>query len=411
MKRAIPRRVKILSIILLVILALCIGGVAAIEIQPSLGAQGANTLRSVFGAEAVAQLEDVLFQAQDAVRQLEYRLGVKPSAPWNPAAENISTPSPSANPSTLTPTFSSSSATPDLAATTPTVQPSPTLTPTPVRWPPAAIPALGTLPGEGQWVPYFADSRGQMVGYRTFLQPDPSRPYTIAAIVAIDLAQTRLHYMLGFTDPVSELKLVRSGIIPNEDKKPGILLAAFNGGFQTVHGHYGVMVDGAIWVPMRPGFGTLAIFKDGHVQIGNWGTDFTSFDGIAALRQNGPRIIADGTINPQTAENSPDLWGYTVHGEVATWRSAIGLSADGKTLYYAAGASMTISSLAKALHSANVDSAIQLDINNYWVLFTTVRFDQNVPTALALLPDWKDNLNRYLHASARDYFYITAVTP
>ncbi len=411
MKRAIPRRVKILSIILLVILALCIGGVVAIQIQPSLGAQGANTLRGVFGAEAVARLEDVVFQVQDAVRQLEYRLGVKPSAPWNPFAENISSPSPSSTPPTLTPTSFSTSATPELTATTPTVEPSLTLTPTPVRWPPAAIPALGALPGEGQWAPYFTGSHGQLVGYRTFLQPDPSRPYTVAAIVAIDLTQTRLHYMLGFTDPVSELKLVRSGIIPNEDKKPGILLAAFNGGFQTVHGHYGVMVDGAIWVPMRPGFGTLAIFRDGHVQIGNWGTDFTSFDGITVLRQNGPRIIADGKITPQTADNSADYWGYTVHGEVATWRSAIGLSADGKTLYYAVGASMTISSLAKALYAARMDSAIQLDINNYWVLFTTVHFDQNVPTSLPLLADWKDNVNRYLHASARDYFYITAVTP
>jgi hypothetical protein len=246
-----------------------------------------------------------------------------------------------------------------------------------------------------------------MVAYRTFVQPDPSRPYTVAAIVAIDLAQTRLHYMLGFTDPVSEVKLVRSGIIPKEDKKPGILLAAFNGGYQTVHGHYGVIVNGITWVPMRAGFGTLAIFQDGRVQIGNWGTDFTSHDGIVALRQNGPMIIAGGKINPQTADNSPEYWGYTVHGEVATWRSAIGLSADGKTLYYAAGASMTISSLAQALKAAGVDAAIQMDINYYWVLFCEIRFDQGVPTALGLLPEMKDNVNRYLHASARDYFYLT----
>jgi hypothetical protein len=100
-----------------------------------------------------------------------------------------------------------------------------------------------------------------------------------------------------------------------------------------------------------------------------------------------------------------------VHGEVATWRSAVALSADGKTVYYAAGASMTISSLAQALKTAGVDAAIQLDINYYWVIFCTIRNDNNGLTSLPLLAEMKENVNRYLHASARDYFYVTAFAP
>jgi hypothetical protein len=213
--------------------------------------------------------------------------------------------------------------------------------------------------------------------------------------------------MLGFTEPKSGVLVERTGIIPREDRKPGILLATFNGGFLTEHGQYGVMVNGKTLMPMRAGFGTLAIYPDGRVRIGVWGSDFTSNEGIAVLRQNGPMIIEDGKINPQTANNSPEYWGYTVHGEVATWRSAIGISADGKTFYYAVGASMTISSLADSLKAADVDAAIQLDINYYWVLFCTVRFDKNIPSSLPLLAEMKDNVNRYLHASARDYFYFT----
>ena len=405
MKRAIPRPVKILSIIFLVLLATCLGGYFAINIRPSLGAEGANALRSVFGAEAVARLEDAVFQVQDAVRQWEYRLGVKPAVPWSSSAEKI--PSPSLVPVTPTATSGIPSTTPDIAATTPTVEPSPTLTATPVRWPPVAIPAIGKLPGEGQWAPYFTDSQGHMVAYRTFVQPDPGRPYTIAAIAAVDLVQTRLHYMLGFAEPKSDVVKNRTGTIPEEDRKPGILLAAFNGGFLTVHGQYGVMVNGKTLTPMREGFGTLAIFQDGRVQIGVWGTDLTSYDGITVLRQNGPMIIEDGKINPQTGNDTPEYWGYTVHGEVATWRSAVGLSADGKTLYYAVGASMTISSLAQALKAAGMDAAIQLDINYYWVLFCTIRFDKNTPTALPLLAEMKDGRDRYLHKSERDYFYLT----
>ncbi|MGD0175018.1 MAG: phosphodiester glycosidase family protein [Anaerolineales bacterium] len=409
MKRAIPRPVKILLILFLVLLVMCIGGYIAIDIQPSLGAQGADMLRNVFGTEAVAWLEGVVFQVQDTVHQLEYSLGAKPAAPWSAVSANITSPSARFSPASPTATSTFPLTTPEITRE-PTVSPSPTLTATPVRWPPASIPAIGTLPGEGQWASYFTDSYGHQVAYRTFVQPDPERPLTIAAIVAIDLAQTRLHYVLGFTEPTSYINVYRTGKIPQEDRKPGVLLAVFNGGFQTRHGNYGVMVDGQTLMTMRDGLGTLAIFQDDRVQIGVWGTDFTSYDGITVLRQNGPMIIQGGTINPQTGKDLPEYWGYTVHGEVATWRSAVGLSADGKTLYYAVGSSMTISALAQALKAAGVDSAIQLDINNYWILFCTVRFENNVPTSLPLLDIWKNNYNsnRYLFASARDYFYVTA---
>jgi len=409
MKRAIPRPIKILSIFLLAILTIGIGGYIAIDLRPSLGAQGADVLRKVVGDPSVAWLEGAVFQVQDTVHQWEYSLGVKPDAPWSAISANFPSPSaslPLASP-TATSTSTSPSTTPDITTPEPTIEPSPTLTATPIRWPPASVPAIGTLPGEGQWAPYFSDSFGNLVAYRTFVQPDPARAYTVAAIVAVDLTQTRLHYMLGFTEPTSGVTMPRTGIIPGEDKKPGILLAVFNGGFQTRHGGYGVMVNGKTLLPMRNGFGTLAIFQDGRVQIGVWGTDFNSYDGIAVLRQNGPMIIEAGKINPQTGKDLPEYWGYTVHGEVATWRSAVGLSADGKTLYYAVGSSMTISALAQALKATGVDAAIQLDINYYWTLFCTVRFDNNIPTSLPLLTDMKDNINRYLHASARDYFYLT----
>jgi len=406
MKKAIPRPIKIWSIVLLILLSVCIAGYIAIDIRPSLGAQGADVLRKVVGDQPVAWLEGAVFQVQDTFRQWEYRLGVKPAAPW--ASALTATVSPSPFLPAATPTAGPATPTVEKTSTTPTATSTPTLTATPVRWPPKPIPAIGSLPGEGQWSPYFTDAQGHMVGYRTFVQPDPARPYTIAAVVAIDLGQTRLHYVLGFTEPMSKVNITRTGIIPNEDKKSGVLLAAFNGGFLTAHGQFGVMVEGKTLMPMRDGLGTLAIFQDGRVQIGVWGNDITSYDGIVVLRQNGPMIIAGGTINPQTGNDSPDYWGRTVHGEVATWRSAMGISADGKTLYYAVGASLTISALAQALKAADMDSAIQLDINYYWVLFCTIRFDKNGPTSLPLLAEMKDNVNRYLHANARDFFYITA---
>ena len=407
MKRAIRRPAIILSILILFLLMICVGGYIAVDVRPSLGAQGADLLRSVLGTKPVAWMEDVAFRIEDTFHRVEYSLGARPSAPWGTAV--LSLPTPPASPTFTNPTaIAAASSTPETTITGPTLQPTPTFTATPVRWPPASIPALGNLPGEGQWAPYFADAQGDLVAYRTFLQPDPSRPYTIAAIVAVDLTRTRLHYMLGLKEPDLGLDVPRTGIIPREDKQPGILLAAFNGGFQTKHGAFGVMVDGRTVVPMRAGFGSLAIFEDGQVQIGVWGTDFTSYDGIAALRQNGPMIIQNGAINPQTNDDDPSLWGYTADGKAPTWRSAVGLSADEKTLYYVVGPSLTIAALAQSLRTTDVGAAIQLDINNYWVLFCTVQFHNKVPTSLPLLTEMNDNVNRYLYASERDYFYLTA---
>jgi len=74
MKRAIPRPIKILSIFLLAILTIGIGGYIAIDLRPSLGAQGADVLRKVVGDPSVAWLEGAVFQVQDTVHQWEYSL-------------------------------------------------------------------------------------------------------------------------------------------------------------------------------------------------------------------------------------------------------------------------------------------------------------------------------------------------
>jgi hypothetical protein len=61
------------------------GGYLAFIKYPSIGAQGADALRKVFGDEAVARLESVVFQAQDSLRRLQYQAGGLPQAPWSAA--------------------------------------------------------------------------------------------------------------------------------------------------------------------------------------------------------------------------------------------------------------------------------------------------------------------------------------
>ncbi len=396
------------------VLAGCAAMYLATSVWPSLGAQGADALRSVLGDQAVASLEGTVFQAQDILRQWEYHLGIEPDAPWSPALQADSVRSFALTP-TATPfapqsfplsTEKSTSKNPE----TPQASPTSAATPTPVPWTPADLAPFGSIAGEGEWTPYLADSQGRVLGYRTFLQPDPDRQYALVALVALDLSRVRLEYVPGTAEPASDVKIARTGKIPDADRREGILLAVFNGGWQTRHGAFGVMIDGQILVPMRSRMGTLAIYPDGRIRIGRWGDDFTSCEGFSVLRQNGPMIVDHGQINPLTDEDSNATWGATVSGGAATWRSAIGIDLENRVLYYAVGWSMSVGPLARALRAARVHFAFQLDIHYYWVLFGTVAFTKGEPAVTPLLEQMKDDVNRYLGASRRDYFYLASAS-
>jgi hypothetical protein len=121
-------------------------------------------------------------------------------------------------------------------------------------------------------------------------------------------------------------------------------------------------------------------------------------------------VIHNRTINPVVYNNSPTDWGYTVNGYSPTWRSGVGLSQDGQTLFYFAGSYLTMETLAKVMILARAWEAIQLDINSYWVHFVAVRADGTKLGLEPLFPDMmRENINRYLYAYTRDYFYITAL--
>jgi hypothetical protein len=285
-----------------------------------------------------------------------------------------------------------------------------TATPVPVNWPPVPLTPLGSLAGEGAWSAYIQDAAGGTVAYRTYLQPDPGRPYTVVAVIAFDLSHTRLHFVLGSVEPYSPDGPKRTGEMPAADKLPGFLLAMFNGGFKARHGEFGAMADGLVALPAQDGLGTLVIYQDGRVRIGEWGTEITPTADMLAWRQNGPLVIDHGIINPRIYSNLPQDWGYTVNDVSPTWRSGVGVSADQKTLFYFCGPSLSMEALAKAMQAAGADAAIQLDINDYWVHFVAVHTDGKKLILDPLFPYMMfENIDRYLWPYTRDYFYVTGL--
>ncbi len=379
---------------------------------PGVGAQGADLLRNVFGDQAVAGLEMVYNQAQDTFTHWKYDLGLAtPGIDWSPApAITPSQPVQSASSGAAQP-LPHTGPEPGLSPTSTgqaTPVPLPTSTPVPVFFQPANISPLGTVKGEGIWAPYIQGPDGKTVAFRTFLQPDPTRPYTLVAVVAIDLNQTQLHFIMGTEEPAAPNGPPRSGEMPPSDKVANILLAAFNGGFKARHGEFGAMMDGVIYLPPRQGLGTLVIYKDGSVRLGEWGKDVSMNPGIVSLRQNGPLVIQAGQFNPRIYNNDPKDWGYTVNDVSPTIRTGVGLSRDGKTLYYFCGPSLSMEMLAKSMQAAGAWNSIQLDINNYWSLFVKIDPVNSKVVAEPLLPKLMvAYVDRYLYDSSRDFFYIT----
>ncbi len=414
--------------------------VLVVSTSPATGARGADWLRNLIGTRPVAQLEGIVFTIQDKFHQLMYNVeGSTPAAPWeipnlqggtgqstgsqtsgtqtsstSSAVQNSSNPIKPAENSPITANLPSVTGTPSndpsgnsgaVLANLPE-QSSPSSTQLP--WIPVNLASMGNIADEGVWTAYIQDPSGNNVAYRTFLQPDTDRPYVTVGIVAFDLTRTHLHYEPGTLEPVSSANIIRTGQIPPADRTPGTLLVAFNGGFKTVHGNYGAFIDGTVLVPPIDGMGTIAIYKDGSLRIGEWGTDLTYTPDMVVYRQNCPLMVQDGEINPQVYNNSINDWGGTLSGNIVTFRSGIGISQDGKTLFYFAGNTLTMPALAKAMHSAGAYQAMQLDINNYYVFFASFEVQNGQLTGIPLLPrDMFDNINRYLDGFSHDFFYMT----
>jgi hypothetical protein len=397
---------RILALVLLAILFSCVGTVVVPEIWPYFGAQVANHMRNLIGSQAVAQIEAIVFQVQDTVKHWQYQYGVEQAeAPWGSHVIPLE----------LTPTPPTVSGTPasmeqsnEPQEQLPVKTVSPMLTPIQYVWQLSTLIPFGSLEGEGVWLPYLYDREGHVVAVRTFLQPDPERPYAIVAVVAFDLTRTQLHFVLGFNEPSLPDGPKGEGLIPDKDREAGVLLAAFNGGFRAANGQFGAMADGIVALPPKSEMATVGIYRSGEVRIGSWGEEINDTPDLQAWRQNCRLIIQDGEMSPRVYNNSITDWGGSISNQIVTRRSSLGLDREAKTLYYFAGPSLSMPVLAASMLAAGVQDGMLLDINHFWVLFTAIHSEEGKLVAEPLLPnDMIDHIDRYLGPSPADFFYIT----
>jgi hypothetical protein len=354
---------------------------------PWLGPMLADGLRAVVGVEAVSDLEDVAYGAQDRVMRW-WRSGESPKARWEvPTARPMALPERDLGGC-------------EVAAFSPK-----DVGPVNESW---------SAPGDGRWVALTDTRHGSDTPrmYKTLLHPDPYRSWAAVSVVAIDLQQVGIQLVAGKSEPRAETieaqSYVREALVPPEHHNA--LLAAFNGGFKAEHGHYGMHTDGVTFVPPRSLSCGVVGGPDGKVRIGDWERMRPRAKAARWWRQTPSCMVEDGKLHDGLKVKGNKHWGATVDGKTVIRRSAIGVSRDGETLFVGIGDHVTARAIALAMKQAGSRDVAQLDVNWSYPKFVTYapRPETGLLIAHELCEGFEHSEDEFVRARApRDFFYLT----
>jgi hypothetical protein len=268
--------------------------------------------------------------------------------------------------------------------------------------------ARSAVDGDGRWKP-FGEARapdGAPLIVTTTIHPHAGSKLITLTLVAIDRTRTELGFLPGVED-VAKMKVpFVPGLVP-EAERPR-LLAVFNGGFLPRHGRWGMRVGSTTIMPPRDTGCTVLLLANGDVRIASLANVAVPDAELRALRQTPPCLLEAGAVHPELQKGRDRAWGGQTPGIVTRRRSALGLSADGRVLYYAVGVETSPRLLAQGLAASGVHAAAQLDINWNWTRFFLVAAESDGKLGLAEgLVDVEHSKRDYVErASERDFFYV-----
>jgi hypothetical protein len=297
---------------------------------------------------------------------------------------------------------------PDTTALATTTTTRPPGLPAPVPVPLLVEPALA---GEGDWQATGPLVDGVPAMYVAQFRADDVYTSQITSAVWIDPKLLRLELVPGSTEPGgawAHPPYVTPSELPH-------LVAAFNGGFRFQDARGGIYLEHRTGVPLVPGAASFVIYKDGRVNIGNWGTEVSMSPAVESVLQNVVLLVDHGQLAPSATYTDNAIWGYTLGNGYVVPRSGIGVTADG-ALVYVAGPALTAKSLAESLQRAGAVRAMTLDINPEWV---TLNFyahpagQSGEVIGTKLYPQMQRPADRYLPpvSEARDFFEVLSPPP
>ncbi len=236
------------------------------------------------------------------------------------------------------------------------------------NWPPEPLKPLLAKPppNEGKW---FAPPRSlikmnpgaPVPVLETFIHPDPRRPFSAVGVLIWDPRQVELGFVAGTREPESSTGLRGWGRIPR-DGNLGRVIAAFNGGFQTMHGEWGMKARGRLIREPMKWAATVATDRSGRLLFGTWERgDKKVPPELVSFRQNLAPLIEDDVVNPLKNQ----YWGLAVRSQrerIYIVRSGICFTKEGYGAYLW-GKALSLETLTTAMKIARCQYGMQLDIN------------------------------------------------
>lgn len=244
---------------------------------------------------------------------------------------------------------------------------------------------------------------------RMVIHPHEASRFQKLTVAAFDLSRLRLGHRPGVQD-LKDMKMDRlldqGGTVPQAERAS--LFAVFNGGFQPRHGRWGMLSIGTQIVPPREDGCTVAILSDDEVLIAPWPHVEQGKSSPVAYRQTPPCLIQGGVLHPLLQKGERGPWAGQNEELKTRRRSAVGLSEDGRTLFFGVGEETEAEVLAAGMRHAGAFSSAQLDINWNWTrLFLFDASDGSAASVGSLEVDMAKDRGEYLErAGARGFFYL-----
>lgn len=307
-------------------------------------------------------------------------------------------------------------------------------------WPPPPMDPLFDPPiaGEGKWGslekdPFVLKNPGAPSPFVfSFIRTDRKRIYSQVFVTLWDPRQVELHAMSGTVEPISATGETGPGQVPRDPKVLRRFVAGFNGGFQAIHGEFGMMAERTLYLPPKPYGATVAELDDGSTAFGSWPESPDVPSNIVSFRQNMTALVENGDLNPWKRH----WWGGLPPGwteESRTVRSGLCMTKEGFVGYFYGG-SVDPDVLGLAMQRARCNYGIHLDMNPG---HTGLEFYRAGPKGTLPIPnrrldgEWEArgalpglsgwefmsrrmmrlmalmNFPRYVNVEQRDFFYLT----
>ena len=369
----------------------CVIGVGllwfAVHRLPWLGPFIADGLRAVIGVKAVERIEAFAYGIQDRANRA-VRSDEPPPPTWSA---------------------------PPLVQSAPAVTGDAATEARPPFRPPSVKPMHEKSKTEvdGVWVPIPDPRRPKepAVMVKTLLHPDASRPWAELFVVAFQLEHLRIELVPGTVEPRPNVKeargMERPGLIPAAHHDH--LVAAFNGGFKTEHGHYGLGIAGKTVVKARPMSCTAAAYPDGRLRIATHKKIAEDEAKWLWWRQAPPCVYEEDRMHPSLWDPETRGWGASSRrrGRDSPF-ATIGLNPERTILYVGVSNHTTARAMADGMHHAGASNVAQLDVN--WSFPKIVLFEPGEGGALRTVSAFKgfvvDKKELTVTPSRRDFFYV-----